>query len=171
MTDDVTVRGAENFLALSKALKAAGEKKLRRELHAAMRTGVRKHMPKTADGLAGALPSGLQGRGKKVNQVVRVKTGRDPGVTVAVPYGRRRGVGGLGASNAQRLNSSGTFRRPVFPDPEKPRNEWRWSDQSVSAARGWFDKAWLDSAPEIRRALEAAMEAVAEQIVKEARRG
>ena len=166
---DGSVKGAEDFLALSKALKAAGHTKLRKELHKAIRDGVRQHMPKTTEALQDALPSGLAARGKGVKQAAVVKTGRDPGVTVAVRYGKRGR--GLGASNARMLNAQGQFRHPTYADVDKPRKDWRWVNQSVAGAQGWFDEAWADAAPLVRRCLEAVMEDVADDIVRRAKRG
>lgn len=161
--DDFTVKGAEDFLKLSKALKAAGHTQLRKELHAQMRKAAKAAMPKTQEALAEALPSGLKNR-SKVRQVVKVKTGRDAGVTIAVPYGKH-GRNGLGASNAHMLNARGQLRHPVYADPDKTSKDWRWVNQSVPGT-GWFDKTLLDEAPALRKALEAAMEAVARTIVK-----
>lgn len=166
MPDDFEIRGAADFLKLSKALKDAGQTQLRKELHAQMRKAAKAAMPKTQKKLEEVLPSGLKNRAK-VRQVVRVKTGRNPGVTIAVPYGKRN-RSGLGASNAQKLNSQGSIRKPDWPSPDKARNEWHWSNQSISGA-GWFDQTLLDEAPELRRALEAAMNAVVDQIVRGAK--
>lgn len=165
MPADFEIRGAEDFLKLSKALKQAGHTQLRKELHAGMRKAVKAHMPKVREVLAEDLPSGLQNRAN-VKQNIRVKTGRDPGVTVVVPYGKRN-RNGLGASNARMLNREGQIRHPVYADPEKTRKEWRWVNQSIPGA-GWFDKTWLDSAPEVRRALEAVMADVIRKITREA---
>jgi hypothetical protein len=162
------VHGAEQFLALSKALKAAGKTELRKELHRQMRIAAKAAMPTAEKRLQGALPSGLKNR-SAVRQVVRVKTGKDPGVTVAVPYGKRK-RNGMSAQNARLLNSQGAIRHPVWARDDKTSSEWRWVNQRVPGS-AWFDDTYTEAAPELRKALEAAMEAVAEHIVKEARRG
>lgn len=162
------IRGAEQFLALSKALKAAGRTELRKELHKQMRAAAKAAMPKAQERLADALPSGLKNRAA-VRQVVRVKTGKDPGVTVAVPYGKRK-RNGMSAQNARMLNSRGSIRHPVFARDDQTSSQWRWVNQRVPGS-AWFDDTYTEAAPELRKALEAAMQAVAEQIVREAGRG
>lgn len=160
MADDFQVRGADDFLRLSKALKAAGHADLRKRLHKGMRDAVKKVMPEAERNLAEQLP--YLNRGKAVSQVVQVKTGRDPGVTVGMRYGSKR------STNARLANSKGVFRHPVFADGEKTRREWRWVDQPVPGAKGWFDKTYINAAPDIRRRIEAEMTDVVERIVREA---
>ena len=158
---DFEVRGAEQFLQLSKALKAAGETELRKKLHKGLRDAVKQVMPEAEQKLAEQLP--YLKRGKAVNQVVLVKTGRDPGVTVGMRYGSRR------STNARLANSKGVFRHPVFADGEKTRKEWRWVDQPVPGAKGWFDKTYLNAAPKVRKHIEDAMQDVIDEVVRRAK--
>jgi hypothetical protein len=158
--DAFQVNGANDFLRLSKALKEAGEKELRKQLHKGLRDAVKKVMPDAEKKLAENLP---YLRGKAVNQVAQVKTGRDPGVTVGVRYGSRR------STNARLANSKGVFRHPVYADGEKTRKQWRWVDQSVPGAKGWFDQTYLNAAPEIRRAIEVVMGDLINEIVRKAK--
>lgn len=153
---DFEVRGADDFLRLSKALKAAGRAELRKELHKALRAAVKAHTPKAESALAEHLPY-LRGRQKAVTQAVQVKTGRDPGVTVGVRFGSKR------SSNARLANREGRFRHPVFG------NRSTWVDQPVPGAKGWFDRVWEESAPEVRDQLEKAIQDVAEKVVREAK--
>lgn len=166
MVADFEVRGADEFLRLSKALKEAGQTETRKALHKGLRDAVNAVKPEAADALASALPSGLSGRGKAVKQAVVVKTGADPGVSVVVRFGRAGR--GLGASNARQVNRSGTFRHPIYADGDKTRNEWGWVDQSTGG-EGWFDKTYQNAAPQMLRALEGAMQQVIDQIVQKAR--
>lgn len=166
MAGDFDVKGADDFLKLSKALKGI-EPDLRKALHKGLRDAANRAKPKAAEALAEALPSGLEGRGKRVKQAVQVKTGADPGVSIVMRYGKAGR--GLGASNAQRVNKHGEFRHPVFADGELTRKEWWWVSQSVEAGEGWFDKTYMNEAPAIRRDLEQVMEDIAEQIVRKAR--
>lgn len=154
------MNGANDFLRLSKALKEAGEKELRKQLHKGLRDAVKKVMPDAERKLAEHLP---YLRGKAVNQVAQVKTGRDPGVTVGVRYGSRR------STNARLANSKGVVRHPVFADGEKTRKEWAWVNQAVPGAKGWFDQTYLNAAPEIRRAIEAAMQNVIDEVARRAK--
>jgi len=161
MADDFTVRGAGDFMRLSKALKEAGRTDLRKQLHKGLRDAVKKVMPEAEQKLAEQLP--YLKRGKAVNQVVQVKTGRDPGVTVGMRYGSRR------STNARLANSKGVFRHPVWADGAKTRKEWRWVNQPVPGALGWFDNTYRDAAPEIRRQIEAVMGDLINDIVRKAK--
>lgn len=156
---DFEVRGADDFLRLSKALKAAGRTELRKELHKGLREGVKPVLPKAKKKLHDALPTPLA-KTAAVRQVVQVKTGRDPGVTIAVRYGSKR------ASNAALANRKGIIRHPVFADDKKTRKEWRWVNQDVPDAKGWFDETYREAAPQMRRALEAALGSVIDKIVR-----
>lgn len=164
--NDFEVKGADQFLRLSKALKAAGDTETRKALHKGLRDAVNEVKPKAAEALAEALPTALESRGKAVKQAVQVKTGNDPGVSVVVRYGKAGR--GLGASNAQRVNRHGVFRHPVFPDTEKARKDWRWIDQTVAGV-GWFDKTYENAAPRMRATIQQVLEQVADDIVKRAR--
>jgi hypothetical protein len=148
---DFEVTGADQFLRLSKALKNAGKKRLRTELNKGLREGVKKAMPDAERRLAEALP---YSSGKPVTQVVQVKTGRDPGVTVGVRFGSKR------HSNAVLANREGQIRHPVF-------KTGAWVSQPVPA-KGWFDETYANAAPLIRPALEAVLEDIAQKVIREA---
>lgn len=165
---DFDVRGADDFLKLSKALKAAGEDKLRKELNKGIREGVKPVSVKAEKRLRESLPYAPRGGGKAVSQTVQPRTGRDPGVRVVVRYGSKR------ASNAQSANSKGVIRHPVFADFDLNsgavgRKGWRWVNQSVPSAKGWFDDTYRDAGPEVRRSIELAMQAVADEVVRKAK--
>lgn len=160
--EGLEVRGADDFLRLSKHLKVTGQKDLRKELHKGLRESVKPHTKKATDRLASALPSGLSGKGKATKQQVKVKTGRDPGVSVVVRYGKAGR--GIGASNARMLNRQGRFRHPVFARGGS-RGGWPWAAQSVPGARGWFDDTYRRAAPDIRKELGGVLDDVAQQIV------
>lgn len=158
---DFSVTGADDFLKLSKAMKETGHTELRKALHKGLRDAVKEVMPEAERKLAEQLP--YLKRGKAVTQVVQVKTGRDPGVTVGMRYGSKR------STNARLANSKGVFRHPVFADGEKKRKEWRWVDQPVPGAEGWFDKTYINAAPKIRKQIEAVMGDLIEDIVRRAK--
>jgi hypothetical protein len=167
MAADFEVKGADQFYRLSKALKDAGHVEMRKFLHKSMCEAANKAKLEVAKGLAEVLPNRIADRGLNVKQLVQVKTGTDPGVTVAVRFGVKAGRG-LGAKNAQLANRLGKIRHPVYADGEKTRREWRWVDQSIGAA-GWFDKGWMNQAPAIRKELEAGLVQVADDVVRKAR--
>ncbi len=161
MIEGFEVRGADQFLRLSKALKEAGHADLRKRLHKGLRDAVKQVMPDAERKLAEQLP--YLKRGKAVNQVAQVKTGRDPGITVGVRFGSRR------STNARLANSKGVFRHPVWADGDKTRKEWAWVNQAVPGAKGWFDKTYMEAAPDIRLQIEAVMGDVLDEIVREAK--
>lgn len=152
---DFQVSGAEDFYRLSKALKAAGEKELRKELNAELRKAGKPLIARTRQAALEQLPSsgGLAAQVAKEPQRIQVRTGaQTAGVRVVV--GRRRG----GARGANR----GVIRHPVFGNTD------RWVNQPVEP--GWFDKTLERDAPGIARpAIEAAMQSIADKIVNQAR--
>lgn len=152
MADDFTIRGADDFLRLSKALKHAGRTELRKELNKAMRDGAKPLIPKARAEAMSRLPNsgGLAKQVAKEPMRVQTRTGRNPGVRIVV--GKKRG----GAQAANR----GFIRHPVFGNREK------WVTQEVSP--GWFDEPMKDSTPAIRRELEKGMQAVANKVVRDA---
>lgn len=155
MADDVTVKGADDFLKLSKALKAAGRKDLRKELNKGLKAAAKPLIGKTRAKARSTLPKkgGLAAAVAKTPQRVQVRTGADTaGVRLVV------GKNGSGARGANR----GVVRHPVFGNREN------WVDQKVPS--GWFDDTVKAEAPEIRRELERTVETVAEQIVRDAKR-
>lgn len=158
---DGSVRGAEDFLALSKALKKAGHKDLRKKLHRALRDAVKEVAPEAEKTLAESLP--YANRGKPVRQVVLVKTGKDPGITVGVRFGSKR------STNARLANSKGLIRHPVFADQDKVRKDWHWVNQAVPSAEGWFDKTYINAAPDVRKRIEQVMQETVDEIVAKAK--
>lgn len=158
---DGSIRGAEDFLALSKALKKAGDKDLRKKLHKALQEAVKEVSPEAEQALADALP--YAHRGKPVRQVVLVKTGKDPGLTVGVRFGSKR------STNARLANTKGLIRHPVFASGDKVRKDWYWVDQAVPEAEGWFDKTYTNAAPDVRKRIEQAMQETIDDIVSKAR--
>lgn len=140
------IQGAEKFLRLSKALKAAGQKELRKELHKGIRDAKK---PVISDVRAAALSSlpkggGLNAHVAKTNARIRVKTGRDPGVDVV--WGRR-----------QPGYMDGTVRHPVF-------DTGRWVSQHVDG--DWFDGTVEAAGPTVRPEIDKAIEAICDKIVR-----
>ena len=149
-----SIRGAEEFLKLSKALKAAGHTELRKELNTKLRETGRPLIAKTRAAALGSLPraGGFAAIVAAEPQRVQVRTGAaTAGMRIVV--GKRRG--GARAAN------DGTIRHPVF-------GRGRFVEQQVEP--GWFDETLQREAPAVaKKALEEALESVAEKVVKEAR--
>lgn len=151
---DFEVRGADDFLKLSKALKAAGQTEMRKELNKGLRQGAKPLIPKARAAARARLPraGGLAAQVARSPVRIRVSTGRDAGVSVVVGKGK----GGAIATN------KGVIRHPVFGRPGS------FVSQRVPQAEGWFDDEMRREAPSVLPALEQAIEAVAERIVREA---
>lgn len=138
---DITVRGAEEFLALSKRMKAAGQGELRKELNKALKAAVKPLTPKTR-AAASRLPQrgGLAALVAKEPQTVQVRTGAaTAGVRLVV--GKRRGVA--------RQADEGTIRHPVFG--RKP-----FVAQRVRP--GWFTETAEDNFTDIQDGVVEVLE-------------
>lgn len=150
---DITVHGADDFLRLSKALKAAGRTELRKELNKGLRDAAKPLIPRTRAAARERLPreGGFGDQIAREPQRVQVRTGLDTaGVRIVV--GKR--MGGARAANR------GTVRHPVF-------GTGRWVDQEVEP--GWFDETLEREAPGTARpALDAAIDAVLDRVVRDA---
>lgn len=146
---DFQVTGADQFLALSKALKAAGEKDLRNELHAGMREAAREIMPLAREEAREILPhaGGMNELVAKAPMRVRVATGRDYGVSIVA---RKLGSGARGAD-------FGRIRHPVSGNRDK------WVSQDVPAS--WLRGTVSRSVHLVIPKLEDAMERVARKVV------
>lgn len=117
---------ADDFLRLSKKLKAAGRGDLRKELNKSLKAPAKRIIPATRKVAKAKLPKrgGLAARVAKAPQRVQVRTG-------ASTAGVRVVVGGRGGA-PRTLDQQGTVRHPVFG------NEGKWVEQRVPSARGWF---------------------------------
>lgn len=156
MADDFAIRGADEFLRLSKALKNTGRTELRKELHTGLRRGAKPLIAKTRSEALKRLPKrgGLARKVAREPQRIQVRTGLNTaGVRVVVS---RRAGGGAQAANR------GFIRHPVFGNRDV------WVTQSVPP--GWFDDPIKASAPDIRRELETVLNDIAERVVRETRR-
>ena len=147
---DFQVTGASDFLRLSKALKAAGDTDLRKELHKGLRDAAKDLIPLAREEARETLPShgGLAARVAKAPIRVAVKTGRDPGVSLMA--GRK----GSGAAGAER----GLIRHQVFG------NQDEWVEQRVRP--GWLSRTVERHRRVIVGQLEQALERVADKVVR-----
>jgi hypothetical protein len=142
MSDDFEVRGADQFLAVSKRLKAAGETELRKELNSSVKKATKPLIAKSRARAEATLPArgGLARKVSKAPQRVQTRTGKDPGVRVVVA--QRAGI-------AARASNRGMIRHPVFGNTDV------WVSQKVPA--GWFDESLKAGASEVRPEIEAAI--------------
>lgn len=158
-TVDFSVHGVDQFLAVSKALKRAGETGLRKELHAGMRKAAKPLVPAAKKAAAEVFPKrgGLAKREGKVAFRAQLSTGAIPGVRIVAP-GR--------FVVAKTVNLNGTFRHPVYADPTETRKDWQWVSQRIPGAQGWFDDSMMRNAPAIRKDLEQALNNMINKIAK-----
>lgn len=147
---DFELRGADDFLKLSKALKNAGQKDLRRELHKGLQDAAREIIPLARAAAREELPQtgGMNEAVAKARMRVKVSTGRDPGVSIVA------GRPGSGARGAE----FGRIRHPVFGNRDV------WVSQSVPAH--WLTGTISRSRHLVIPKLEAALERVARKVVE-----
>lgn len=152
---DVDVRGGEDFFRLSKALKAAGQTDLRKELNKALRAAAKPLIPKTRAAARVRLPraGGMAEAVARASQRVQVRTGaKTAGVRVVVSK-----------TTAARAANKGAVRHPVFGSD-------RWVTQEIPKAEGWFDETLNEEAPKVAQpAIEQALESIASRVVREVR--
>lgn len=152
---DYSIRGAEDFIRLSKALKHTGRTGLRKELNKGLKRAAKPLIPKTRAEALRRLPrrGGLAATVAREPQRVQVRSGAETaGVRIVV--GKR--AGGARAAN------KGLIRHPVFGNRDV------FVDQPVPP--GWFDLPLQHSTPEVRRDLYRVLEDIAEQVVRDAKR-
>lgn len=144
------VTGGEDFLKVSKALKAAGRTGLRKALHKGLQEGAKPLIPGARDSARRTLPQsgGLAGQVAKAPMRVRVRTGATPGVAVVV---------GKNRSGARAANR-GQVAHPVFG------NRDRWVRQAVPD--DWFDGYMERNAPKVRPDLQRVIDRVLDDVVK-----
>lgn len=153
---EVGVRQApEDLAALSKALKAAEERGLRRELYRGLQRAV-KPMQAAARQNAGRLPKrgGYAARVATAKMSAKTRAGRDPSIRVRASSRAGRQVDLYAAD-------SGLIRHMVFGQADN----WVW--QRVNA--GWWTDAVNETAPQARRQIEAALDDVAAQLNRKSR--
>jgi hypothetical protein len=144
MPDDFSVRGADQFLALSQRLKQAGQTELRKELAKGVRDAAKPLIAKTRQAARSSLPQrgGLAARYARQAQRVRTSTGqKTAGVSITL-----KGQPGI---------TSGRIRHPVFGTD-------KFVTQRVDGE--WWDDTLAASAPDVLVGIEVAMGRVARKI-------
>jgi hypothetical protein len=116
--------GANDFLSLSKRLKAAGEKGLRNELNKVMRNAATPLIPKVREAARASLPKGGGLNERIAKKPLRAQT-RTGNATAGVRI--------VGTKVDPRINDQGRVFHPVFG--HKP-----GVVQDVPNAKGYFDK-------------------------------
>lgn len=144
MADEVSTRGAEDFLALSKRLKAAGQTELRKELNKGLRDAAKPLIGKTRQAFAGGLPrrGGLAQVISRRPMRVKVATGTNPGVSIV-------------AAKTDRRIDEGVISHPVFG---------RRPNVTQRVTSGLFSETLQQEAPAIRVELVAAVDRMTDRV-------
>lgn len=147
---DVELHGAEDLAKVARALKAAGDRDLRKELLRGFRMGAKPTIKDVRASALSTLPhrGGLATYVAKASIGVRTRLSGSKGNEVGVQIKAKKGRG-LAAMNA------GKFRHPVFGRKE-------FVTQKVTP--GWFSKPIEKNADQIRSSLERVMAEVANKI-------
>lgn len=143
---DLSTSGADDFLALSKRLKAAGNKGMRNELNKQIRKAAKPAVKAVRQAAIAGLPAagGLGSFVAKKRASVVTRTGSDPGVKVRI--------------NKQdpRLDTQGRLVHPVFG---------RRPSVVQQVRPGVMSEGFQRAAPEIRKDVLEALESVKRQVI------
>lgn len=141
------------FSKLQRDLQAMGpkqRKRLRTEF-----TRISQSAASDAKSRAGAwssrIPSAISNRA--LVDMGRGRVGAEVRVSKSVPHARAY-------EGITQQGSIGHFRHPVYPDPDKPRSEWRWVDQKT---RPYLWPAVRGRQAEMNRAVEQTVDDVARE--------
>lgn len=144
MPADIEIQGVEKLTRLSRALKEAGDKDLRRELSRSIQRATKPMKAAVASAVLDQMPSrnGLNRRLAKRKLSTRARAGRDPGVRIV----------GKDLGQLER----GVVRHPVFG------NKRVWVNQKVRS--GVISGALERSAPTAREEIERAVDRIADAL-------
>jgi len=162
---DLQVRGAQDFRALSRALKDAGAKDLTKELSRAIsaavrpvrddaRASARANLPR-----AGGLAEYVAGASIRTQ---RRTSARNPSITVTLSRRQAHGPGKINLAGMDR----GKFRHPVHGRPEETRDKWKWVTQQVDP--GWWSEVVAKVADRSRNQIDASMRIIARKLDRRA---
>lgn len=138
--------GADALKDLSRQLRAAAAKDLRKEMNRGLRSAAKPLIADARQFARETLPKqgGLNEKVARSRFRVKITTGRDPGVRITAT--------GLDA----RLDSQGRLRHPVYG------NRRAWVQQKVTP--GWFHVPMRRGAPEVRREMAKALDRIAKKL-------
>lgn len=146
----MATNGADELLRVSKALKAAGQTGLRKELHKGIRDAAKPLIPAVRQSARRNLPKhgGLNERLARKPYRAQLRTGA-----------QTAGVRIVGTKVDPRINEQGRIQHPVFGR----RNST--VVQIDPQAKGYFDEPLTDSAPQIRADIQRVLVDFAERLV------
>lgn len=147
---DVRVENTDDLVRLGKALKATGDKGLKREVMRALKQAGKPLSPKVKSAARRDLPrrGGLGDIVAKSSVTTSVRfSGKNPGVRIV---GSRKGL------SLPQIDA-GTIRRPTF-------GRAPWVNQRVKP--GWFTETIRDEAPAVRREVVDVLDDMAKRLEK-----
>jgi hypothetical protein len=148
---DVQVRGANDFYALSRRLKNAGQGDLRKEFHRSVRSAAKPLIPKVRQAARDTLP-----KAGGLNERIARKSYRAQARTGAATAGVRI----VGSKVDPRINNEGRVFHPVFGRPGSA------VVQMVPAARGYFDDTLASEAPVVQAQITEELRVWADRILR-----
>jgi hypothetical protein len=149
------VSGSSDLREVGRALKAAGDGGLRRELLAGIRKAGKPVVDDVKAGGLATIPS-RGGLAKRVASGIGVRTslgGRGAGVRIVRSSGIYRGA-------AWSLDTAGIVRHPVWG------NRSAWAVTSAPGARGWFTEEIASRADTFRDGIEEVLADTANKIAR-----
>lgn len=148
MTSDVELRGLEDLARLSRALREAGEqgKGLKRELS----SSINRETKQTRKEMRGAIAPSLPTRGGLAADVQRSTRFTTSVSTSGGNVGVR--IKARGKRSIRRMNATGTFRHPVYGGKRRGGGTG-WVTQSAGVTKGFLDKPFEKSRPQLRTAV------------------
>jgi hypothetical protein len=156
MPSDFELRGLDDLSRLASAMREAGSesKGLKREL----RAGLNRETKRTRKEMREAILPGLPRRGGLAADV-QSKTRFTTTVSTSE---RTLGVRIKAASkrSIRRMNATGSFRHPVFGSRST------WATQSTGVTKGFLDKPFEKSRPDLQKAVVEAVNRVRDQIYR-----
>jgi hypothetical protein len=142
----------EQLRALSRALKEAGDRGLRKELNAGLNRATKPMTAAARQNYRQRLPKrgGLNQRGARARMTTQKRTGRDPSIRIVAT--------GMGLD--LRAVDAGLIRHPVFQSQRNPDPPW----VSQRIRPDTFTDAMIETAPQARREVDVAMQRVADKV-------
>lgn len=158
----VVIDDGEKFAALSIALKRAAEDGLNKVLDEGFRNPMRELIPVLEASQFHVMP--------KRGGMARIAAERTGFTTRKALKGSYPGMK-LVAKQRGRIQRQdrGVLRHPLFADPDKPRDEWKWVNQPIE--KGWFTDVVKGAADNIARRQRQVLDDVVRQIDVDVARG
>lgn len=161
MTGGLRIQGEDDYERFARALKAAGDKKLMRNVNKSMREAAKPIGERMLRDGAAKLPhrGGFSARVASTPPAMQFRVSANS-VYAAIVFGqnKRKGID-------FRSIDAGILRHPVFARATQTRDEWTWTRQAVVPAA--FSEELPKHLPEFRSALVEAIQQTLNDVAKE----